>query len=519
MYLYDIISKKQHYLILLILSILTFFSVNRFIYIYDGHHHGLMLSNALELLSGKVPFKEIFIQYGILTTLLHAGVIFFFGEKLLYLNIFTILLYYSSVYLIFLIVKFYTNLTYAFLGLIILLLNHPTPWIPWANYISFFFITLGVYFNTKDSKLFFFLSGILFGLSVLSRFDYFLAIFLTLIIHQIFLYFLNKNKNVFKNYSYLLFGFILTLMIFLTYLNVNNLYIYWIKYLYLPSLYLDETNSTIISYFLSFLNYFSYEWFFNFIINPQASIIAFIIFFNIIFFLNKTKNSNPSLLFISILAVLLCSVSISTELFRLYTSVSIGLITSLFILYNIKDNNSRKIFSYILILISLFSFIFYPEGNTKRLIIDKNNYTFTKTLNPIFSFQKWPESHVRTLNFINDIKTKVTNKCNIRFGENLTFDNFYSIELGLDRVRVIPHVKSDIKNTQLSLFFDNTFLEKINSLIANQEIIILVTEKNDEFSFGKVKYTSSYTFKTININDIKEKPKSLRIYYPKNCLN
>ena len=45
---------------------------------------------------------------------------------------------------------------------------------------------------------------------------------------------------------------------------------------------------------------------------------------------------------------------------------------------------------------------------------------------------------------------------------------------------------------------------KINSLIANQEIIILVTEKNDEFSFGKVKYTSSYTFKTININDIKE---------------
>ena len=77
MYLYDIISKKQHYLILLILSVLTFFSVNRFIYIYDGHHHGLMLSNALELLSGKVPFKEIFIQYGILTTLLHAGVIFF----------------------------------------------------------------------------------------------------------------------------------------------------------------------------------------------------------------------------------------------------------------------------------------------------------------------------------------------------------------------------------------------------------------------------------------------------------
>ena len=92
MYLYDIIAKKQHYLILLILSVLTFFSVNRFIYIYDGHHHGLMLSNALELLSGKVPFKEIFIQYGILTTLLHAAVIFFFGEKLLYLNIFTILL-------------------------------------------------------------------------------------------------------------------------------------------------------------------------------------------------------------------------------------------------------------------------------------------------------------------------------------------------------------------------------------------------------------------------------------------
>ena len=31
---------------------------------YDGHHIGLVYSNALDLINGKNPYKDIFIQYG-----------------------------------------------------------------------------------------------------------------------------------------------------------------------------------------------------------------------------------------------------------------------------------------------------------------------------------------------------------------------------------------------------------------------------------------------------------------------
>ena len=41
-------------------------------YINDGYHWGFIFSNALELLEGKKPFEQIFIQYGLGTTLIHS---------------------------------------------------------------------------------------------------------------------------------------------------------------------------------------------------------------------------------------------------------------------------------------------------------------------------------------------------------------------------------------------------------------------------------------------------------------
>ena len=58
-----------------IFTILIFliFSVIVIRYQYDGHHIGLIYSNSIDLLNGKLPYKEIFIQYGILTTILCNG--------------------------------------------------------------------------------------------------------------------------------------------------------------------------------------------------------------------------------------------------------------------------------------------------------------------------------------------------------------------------------------------------------------------------------------------------------------
>ena len=59
-------------------------------FINDGYHWGFIFSNAIELLNGKKPFDEIFIQYGLGTTLIHSIILFFFKKiffQLLFLQL------------------------------------------------------------------------------------------------------------------------------------------------------------------------------------------------------------------------------------------------------------------------------------------------------------------------------------------------------------------------------------------------------------------------------------------------
>ena len=62
------LNIKFSYATYLIISLFFFFSIYSYSYIHDPHHHGLVFSNALDLLNGKRPYDEIFLQYGFLTT-------------------------------------------------------------------------------------------------------------------------------------------------------------------------------------------------------------------------------------------------------------------------------------------------------------------------------------------------------------------------------------------------------------------------------------------------------------------
>ena len=48
---------------------------------YDGHHIGLIYSNSLDLINSKLPYKEIYIQYGILTTLINSFILIISAMK------------------------------------------------------------------------------------------------------------------------------------------------------------------------------------------------------------------------------------------------------------------------------------------------------------------------------------------------------------------------------------------------------------------------------------------------------
>ena len=53
-------------------------------YIYDGYHWGYVFSNALDILEGKMPYKEIFLEYGIVMSLIHAITLFCFKKNVAY---------------------------------------------------------------------------------------------------------------------------------------------------------------------------------------------------------------------------------------------------------------------------------------------------------------------------------------------------------------------------------------------------------------------------------------------------
>ena len=68
-FLRSIILKNLSLLTYIILIFFFLYSIFILRYFVDGHHIGLMYSNSIDLINGKLPYKEIFIQYGILTTI------------------------------------------------------------------------------------------------------------------------------------------------------------------------------------------------------------------------------------------------------------------------------------------------------------------------------------------------------------------------------------------------------------------------------------------------------------------
>ena len=65
----------------------------------DGYHWGFIFSNALDIINGKIPFKEIFIEYGIFSTVIHSITLLIFKKNLLSLIAVTSLLYSLSILL------------------------------------------------------------------------------------------------------------------------------------------------------------------------------------------------------------------------------------------------------------------------------------------------------------------------------------------------------------------------------------------------------------------------------------
>ena len=503
---------------LLIFSFLIY-STYIIIHQYDGHHVGLIYSNAIDLINGKLPYQEIFIQYGFLTTLIHSIILLVFDNKVFFLSFFNIIFYLLGVLFIGNCINILTNKNYSLIASCILLFNHPIPWLPWSNYLAFFFISISLFILLKKKG--FFLTGLLLSLAVLCRQDFFIPIVISAITFFIF-YFFDRYKVNYKILIYLISGFIVPIIIFFIYLILLGVFDQWLKYIIFPKYYLGFYNTTLFDLIIKYIFFFTSDSFFNFIYAPQYFFISIVLIFNSILILLKIFNKiviPNNLFFIILFSIFLSSVSLNIELFRLYTSITFGIIPLFYFINKIHDKKLKYNLGLLILLPSIFSFIFYPFGNNdqfKRLIFNNQK---TVINNNQFNFFKWPHTRVSTINFISSLKQA----CDVKYLDNLTFDSLLSTVNSYERVRLMPYQKASAKNSEFHTFVDTiknpelNFIELINNEIQNENIILLINDNNDIYSNSKIKFTSSYKKIEINQSDIVGKPKILRVYIPNKC--
>lgn len=507
-----------NYLIIFLFCIYAIF-ISR--YHYDGHHIGLIYSNSLDLINGKLPYKEIFIQYGILTTLINSFILVIFDNKVFFITLFNSVFYSLGVLFISKTIEKFTNIKLALLSTVLILFNHPIPWLPWSNYIAFFFISVGIFLLSKDKKNYFII-GFLFGCSILSRQDFFYPISFSFLLFCLICFFQNNRYNL-KNITLSIFGLLIPLSIFIIYLFWVNLLSYWIGYLSLPNIYLDMYETTVSKLIFEYIIFFTSESFFNFIVIPQYFLISIILIFNtiiLLLFVCKKIKINKEILFTLLIGNFLSAVSLKIELFRLYTSVIFGLIVLLYFINRINNSDLRRKLILLILLPSLFSFCFYPMGNNssfKKIIFTKSDLQIN---NDNFDYLVFPEQKIKIINIINDL----SKKCDVNYLENLTWDTMYSTVGNYDRIRAFPYAgfkKFAYKQTDLIENIKNpnlSFINLINNEIKHSNIILLITGNNNYYKKNKLNIGSNYNMIAIDEFNVKGKPQILRIYFPNKCI-
>lgn len=506
--------KRENIFILLSIILLFYYfnqSLNTLTHIYDGGHHGSILVEALDLFNGKIPYKEIFLQYGFLNTFINSVFLVIFDNNILGIYIATSLFYYLSILFLALIVKSLSSIYGFFLTVLVFLFNHPLPEYPWPNYSAFFFLIMSVYFfNVKKKSLF--LSGLFMGLSCLARENFYYFIVPTLLFINLII-FLNKKK--FDYNISLMFGFFIPIIIFFIYLFSLNVFDTWIEYQKLPFKYLDGYEVSFFELLYKFSVFFLLEVPFKIGTNPQYFLILIVFLFNFFFlfkqfFFEKTKNIK--LIYISCLCLSSIVVSINYEIFRLYTSVIIGLPIIAYFIVNFKNNDNKFISLFLIMFISIYSIYFYPKGNVKFF----NNINYKNSINSeefiFFKDQKWERDKWDVLKSISLIDKEIYQKCDLNYILNLTPNAFILPISKFDKIQLSP-VFNEHLGREFAIALQNDFKKIVNKELNDQNIYIYSMENNIKILNNEL--NNYIILKSIDVKGYKGS--KIRVMVPKKC--
>lgn len=492
------------------------------VYVYDGYHFGLIFSNAIDLNSGKIPYKEIFIEYGHLTTLIHSIILDIFGNEVLYLQIYTSIIYSSTIILISFLVKKFTNEYLAFLSIIILFLIYPIPLKPWPIYNSYFFYTLSLIFFLKKDNLTKFTSGLFLSLAYLSFTTVYNYILIPLVLLILFFYifFYYKNNLIIIKLAYFLLGTLIPLLFFIFYLINYEILSYWILYQKIPILFgLEMADKTILQQVIFYIKEISINAMVNYIVKPHQIIFGLIFFITIYIFIRelfhkiKKKNKhNDNYIIISLFVLVLTPHAQIGGLEKYTTSHSLGIIIILIFLNNLKSIDLKYFISTFLgfsvILISVNNYT-HPEYSSFKINVSNKHYNPKKI--EYFKKQKWSKKKWAAINGIISDQKLINDKCDIKSSLNLTDDSFYFVILK-DKKQLIPFVFEGHGET-LRKIVEPGF-NKFNQKKLFNKNLFLVTAKNNHKLFNINNYS---IFKKYNIDDNNLKLNNISVIVPNKC--
>lgn len=489
----------------LIFVLITFFLLSNFgsffqaQFIYDSFHWGLVAQSAINLLKNDLlPYKDFFIHYGFLSTLIQSFILSVFEKDVIYLMYASSLFFSIGNLIICLTAKKYLSFFNIIFICFFIFFIHPFANYPWYNYQFYFLLTLSLFLLSNRSNLgIFFFSFILSLASLVYENFFYLSIFV-LFLHILFNKFYKDKK-----FLICIFGFILPLFTFHIYLFIFSLHEYWLKTFTLNGVFLEIYN---ISFLNLIIEYFHILFSKNLFTQTYFYIFLFIFIFNLLisfYFVSKKfkkeffSNKENDIFIISILSLLLFLTTIhNPTIFRFSTGPIIGIIPIIFFIEKFKIKYLKPI-SY-LILLQLFCNIVLPIKTENNKFFPKFSDITENVRNQNISFfksQKWRERTWSTLSFFDQKVMLIKKECkNINEFINYTDDGF--IYMIANKYLISKQYLYWIKNERyfevLLRHYDINIKDTIQEKLTDKSLIIFV-ERKDLFSLKK-----EYDFKNYN---------------------
>jgi hypothetical protein len=427
------------------------YSIWQGIYNLDPHHWGLMLSNAKDLFDGKAPYREIFVQYGLLTTLVHAAAYALLGENLRALIGVTALFYAVGLVGVYLLcLRITADKKLSLFSFVSACLVHPVAIYPWSNYIAFPFLVYGMWFlfarRAPSASAFF--GGLALALAVLAREGLFPAVLIFSLIVSV-LNFISAQESRWARMArdlWFFCGLFLPLTLFFAYLYHENLLAYWYKTaVMLPRMYV----TVLMPQGLEGAAYKLLRYFVMGIIDLNTRVIFFALILLSSAYVAKSflrpegAQRPPAQQFLlALLALLLLSAALhGNEIFRLASGVSVGVV----ILYSLarRSGNENLLFlaSSLLLIASTGRgtdgnyFVPTKQQISQSVEVDAPN---------AFRGQRWPLAASNFYqSFDRDMSGLVSRHCGIRYYQNTSHDAFLSVLSPFEQYQVAPF-KNDI---------------------------------------------------------------------------